>query len=925
MFYTTFFVVSSIYGQFGEEKTFIDYNKVELPSSPNAAGLGKYGDTPMTFATGIPSISIPIYTLQVDGLSIPISLSYHASGVQVNEFPTAVGLKWTLNAGGAIFRTVKSRPDELGWHSGSDDMGPISDSWYDEEFTVDSATDQLIMTGNPPGDGGYAKFRDHNPDHYSYSILEYSGKFITDFSQEIIKNEADNLFINPSHIGSTEYPVAKDQYGNIYFFNSRTEVSNNKYQSVTQRTGDSHASPNEPADDSNTITGWMLSNIKTKNNDSISFDYETYSIDERNVPRIVSNTIAYGTDCTFGWTKYAERTTTNVYNNFTVELIKKISSDNVDILFDYSLGGSELSLWKKKLTKITINCNVTSTSKEFHFQYGEFSGDRRLKLKRVFEKIGNQELPGYSFEYISGDLPTKYSKSQDFFGYYNGKTNPSLVPWDENTKNTYFSDQPNFYDNHTGDRTHSLPHLQIGALEIIKYPTGGSTKFSYAANAAFDSKIQKIKYCGGLRVEKIENRDRDELVLKKTTYHYEHLVGQSLETDRDNIKTLEFHMGSPFKYIFHSNFAIEEDGIRNGYFYRKVTEVITGKDNHQKTEYNYDEKFSFGTLGHLLQSEKIFTDNEESKTIEYEYGGFGISRTMKWNILGHYLCISNTDSNFFFRGYDKGRRMVYTGNGTLLPTEIITTDYLKAGSSTKEVTNHQYIDYDDETLLKIQEITDTGDEIITTHYKYPWSPGINLPDLPPALPISKIVYSDKQQDGDPIFGQYFEYDSVGNIKRTYQYNKGKVGNTTAPVYIPSNYEEMTNFIFSHGKPVQVSNKDGEPATYIWAYKNRYPVAKVEGTAYNTILNGGHIAAIQQTTDGGSYNEANLITALSNLRNAYPEAMVTTFIYNPLYGVKTITDPKGDEQYFEYDPFGRLERVKDHQKNILSENEYNYAH
>src|SRR5690606_17950284 len=116
----------------------------------------------------------------------------------------------------------------------------------------DSATDQLIMTGNPPGDGGYAKFRDHNPDHYSYSILEYSGKFITDFSQEIIKNEADNLFINPSHIGSTEYPVAKDQYGNIYFFNSRTEVSNNKYQSVTQRTGDSHASPNEPADDSNT-------------------------------------------------------------------------------------------------------------------------------------------------------------------------------------------------------------------------------------------------------------------------------------------------------------------------------------------------------------------------------------------------------------------------------------------------------------------------------------------------------------------------------------------------------------------------------------------------------------------------------------------------------------------------------------------------
>ncbi|MCZ4319218.1 RHS repeat protein [Aequorivita viscosa] len=51
--------------------------------------------------------------------------------------------------------------------------------------------------------------------------------------------------------------------------------------------------------------------------------------------------------------------------------------------------------------------------------------------------------------------------------------------------------------------------------------------------------------------------------------------------------------------------------------------------------------------------------------------------------------------------------------------------------------------------------------------------------------------------------------------------------------------------------------------------------------------------------------------------------MTTYTYDPLYGVKTITDPKGDAITYHYDTLGRLEYVTDKDGKRLSENEYNY--
>ena len=75
-----------------------------VPPSPDAAALGKYGEIPVDKSTGIPDISVPLYEIKTPRFNLPISLSYHASGIKVDEISSWVGCGWVVNAGGVIFK-----------------------------------------------------------------------------------------------------------------------------------------------------------------------------------------------------------------------------------------------------------------------------------------------------------------------------------------------------------------------------------------------------------------------------------------------------------------------------------------------------------------------------------------------------------------------------------------------------------------------------------------------------------------------------------------------------------------------------------------------------------------------------------------------------------------------------------------------------
>ncbi|NRB61367.1 MAG: RHS repeat protein [Winogradskyella sp.] len=133
---------------------------------------------------------------------------------------------------------------------------------------------------------------------------------------------------------------------------------------------------------------------------------------------------------------------------------------------------------------------------------------------------------------------------------------------------------------------------------------------------------------------------------------------------------------------------------------------------------------------------------------------------------------------------------------------------------------------------------------------------------------------------------------------------------------------------SKGNVLEINQTDGSSIMYVWGYGDTYPIAKIENASYDntTASQDSTINAVKVASnlDVDDASEDALRTALDNLRQAFPQSMVSTYTYDPLIGVTSMTDSNGQIAYYEYDAFNRLKQVKDKDGNILSKNEYHYA-
>jgi len=77
---------------------------------------------------------------------------------------------------------------------------------------------------------------------------------------------------------------------------------------------------------------------------------------------------------------------------------------------------------------------------------------------------------------------------------------------------------------------------------------------------------------------------------------------------------------------------------------------------------------------------------------------------------------------------------------------------------------------------------------------------------------------------------------------------------------------------------------------------------------------------------------NSVTKEATLRGFFEElrdhvyfknSQITSYTYDPLIGITSVTDPRGYTMYYGYDAFNRLKTVKDADGNMVSENKYHY--
>ncbi len=482
--------------------------------SPEVNKFEQYMNMPVNLVSGTPQVSIPIYTLEYGGMSLPISLEYDASGVKVESIASSVGQNWSLNVGGVVSRNAKGAPDEgaVSWSAKS----IIDINGYYKDYGL-SKLDLLLNNFSNINNARYTQFvwwledvnagkKDAQPDLFYFSTPEGGSKFVFNEQRKVVYLENTDFMIQEDYVPSyfrtwlvtspkgTKYKFGLDT-GTNFGVNNAVE-KNYTNQSIDEIVFDTNY----------IINSWFLTEISNFTSSSkIQLEYVDNNYTHTNIskPMVQSSflclpNIIYSNNCNItAESQYAtlaeNPVNTTSQSHVISKLISKIKAGTTQINFIYSSRDDlapEFGVTPKRLDEIQITVvnpvtQVAEVIKKIKFSYttqqsaittgSKGATDiKRLQLTGITEMNANEQLTKpYTFVYNATSLPSKLSFAQDKWGYYNGKTqNPSLFPPAGITL------KASLY----ADRKVDLNFAKAGILEQIIYPTKGSVNFQYESH-----------------------------------------------------------------------------------------------------------------------------------------------------------------------------------------------------------------------------------------------------------------------------------------------------------------------------------------------------------------------------------------------------------------------------------------------------------
>jgi len=449
------------------------------PPTPEAAKLGEFGQFHGNNAAGVPDITVPLYEIKTPRFNLPISLSYDASGIKVDELATWVGLGWSLNAGGVVTRTIVGAPDEI--PNGYLNSGILSANSLAANFHADSAYMESVIQGS----------QNTQPDFFFYNFNSQGGKFVFGNNQQpiLIPNRPLKIIAPPSSSTPLTFEIV-DEKGDIYNF------SNIEYITTSNNSTGSQAGYKTNA------SSWYLTQmISADKSDTLSFSYQQDPVQ--------ITELAYNFSTEFGANSAPTgqcgpcSTTKNITSNTAVTsyrqyqplhiaaitykggMVKFVSKagredtgtaslDSV-IVFNYNYGSKAYSRLKAfKLNTDYFYSNITNpiNATLTNLQY-------RLRLDSVVESDNsNVRIDAYTFVYNSLQPPPVNNFAQDVWGYYNGQTGNNTLLKLQNIYDVSYG----LYTIGGANRSVNGAYMQAGILTGIHYPTKGYTQFTYEPN-----------------------------------------------------------------------------------------------------------------------------------------------------------------------------------------------------------------------------------------------------------------------------------------------------------------------------------------------------------------------------------------------------------------------------------------------------------
>lgn len=439
-------------------------NKI-TPSTPETYSIFKAGDFPVDYRTGKLNVAVPIHTISTKGgLSIPVSLAYNTGGIKVDETSGVAGLGWTLAVPNSISIEQHGRNDLTNnavWFSSD-----LYNYQY-SEVNLESLPVEVRTKLQALADGAL----DTQPDIFHYNLPTVSGAFVRDSGGNFHTIPYENVKISYSETDHKFQII--DPEGITYTLRVGNSVSTSSGISV-------EFSP----------SSFFLEKITLLNGEEVNFKYEkqmsyqaiTHSYEDVYIPIEESDALCGPA------VKNTHNTATNRYLEV---LLTEIKYANETVKFNYKniingvLGRKDLSSTNAQntyaLDQVIVSNSAGKIIRDYRFTHSYFGSgidsdyrNYRLKLTRIDNILENNK---YSFEYNENHGIGVGSFSQDIWGYYNGRSNPNLIP-----NMNYFNVS---YDQ-GGDRNVYPDYSQAYILKKIYYPTGGSSAFTYENNTIWD-------------------------------------------------------------------------------------------------------------------------------------------------------------------------------------------------------------------------------------------------------------------------------------------------------------------------------------------------------------------------------------------------------------------------------------------------------
>ncbi|PKV52422.1 hypothetical protein ATE84_4537 [Aquimarina sp. MAR_2010_214] len=428
---------------------------------------------------GVANINIPIYTIQIGKISVPISINYNTSGVKPNQISSNVGQNWSLQAGGQVVKITKGQEDfsasfsfPYNTNDPSYTLVKYQDLCHPEANNNKLKNIGWLLQGEDFSTQTYLDFssscsntiyavadiaenpkieRDTYPDLFAASAPGLNSKFTHRLDRSIQEIEKQGYRIETT-IGKSEVINLFPKFHNANFplsyqtFDGGTPrrlVCVNKID-ITNTSGTQYvfkdldiaqyvqrdALNSIPTQDvgsvlltNQEVSAYNLSTIQDTEGNKVDFIYEKYQI----------ATSEYSKSSEYSLTKNETYLVNNLFSTEKkypqLNRLKRIVYRTGSVEFVY--GKSRLDLTgDNALTQIVIKDMHQKIIKKVNLKQGYFVSNngcseptcKRLKLEQVIiEGRDGLKMPPYRFFYNSTKLPERGSTYIDFLGYANAQ------------------------------------------------------------------------------------------------------------------------------------------------------------------------------------------------------------------------------------------------------------------------------------------------------------------------------------------------------------------------------------------------------------------------------------------------------------------------------------------------------------------------